>query len=252
MPPPFGGVSVHLQRLLQKIQNNSSLTAGVFDGRRMKLFLNKDLTVGFLEMFRYFFQARIIHIHLSHPVKLLIAVLGKLAGKKVLYTFHNQRKLKSFSSKIMIRLAYKTIFVADPGVLPINGIIIPAYIPSPKTSLLPDDLREELKKYDKVIVSQNSFSGKRKIVEDIYGFDIILDAIKEATLRPDTILVLVDAKGVLLNRYSTRISELKKEKGIHILYYTKEINFPDLLVKSNVFIRATMPLEWIQHPHRSL
>ena len=140
---------------------------------------------------------------------------------------------------MMIRLAYKTIFVADPGVLPINGIIIPAYIHSPKTSLLPDDLREELKKYNKVIVSQNSFSGKGKVEEDIYGFDIILDAINEATLRPDTILVLVDTNGVLRNRYYNRISELEKDKGIRILYYTHEINFPDLLVKSTVFIRAT-------------
>jgi glycosyltransferase involved in cell wall biosynthesis len=205
----------------------------------MKLFLNKEKTAGFFSLLIYFFQARIIHIHFSHPIKLLIAVLGKLSGKKVLYTIHNQRDLKSFANRMMMKLAYKTIFVADPGVLPLNGIIIPAYIHPPKTALLPDDLREELQKYSKAIVSLSTFSGKVNTQEDLYGFDIILDAISASSLRNDTIIILVDAKGKLRSKYSKRISELEKEKGVRILYYDKEINFPDLLSKSAVFIRAT-------------
>ncbi len=239
MPPPSGGVSVHLQRLLFKIQNHPSLTLAVFDGKQMKLFLDKEASAGFFLMLIYFFQARIIHIHLSHPIKLLIALLGKLSGKRVLYTVHNQRDLKSFSNRMMIKLAYKTIFVADPGVLPLNGMIIPAYLHPPKTSLLPMELREELQKYSKVIVSLSTFSGKVNTQEDIYGFDVILEAIRASSFRNDTIIILVDANGKLRKVYSNRISELEKEKGVRILYYDKEINFPDLLSKSAVFIRAT-------------
>ncbi len=239
MPPPSGGVSVHLQRLLYKIQSHPSLTLAVFDGKQMKLFLNKEAATGFFSLLMYFFQARIIHIHLSHPIKLLIALLGKLSGKRVLYTIHNQRDLKSFSNRMMIKLSYKTIFVADPGVLPLNGMIIPAYLHPPKTSLLPEKLREELQKYSKVIVSLSTLSGKVNTQDDIYGFDIILEAISISSFRNDTIIVLVDTNGKLGKAYSNRISELEKEKGVRILYYDKEINFPDLLSKSAVFIRAT-------------
>lgn len=239
MPPPSGGVSVHLQRLLRRSNENPDLSLSVFDLRKLKLYRCDGTNGNIFSALLFFLTARIVHIHLSNPKKILIARCSRFFGKKVFYTQHNPRELNLPSTKLIIKIASKTIFVFNPGNIPSNGLVIPAFIHSDDSRSLPNFLVEKLKQYKHVIVSVSSYSGKSGVTEDIYGFDIILDAVKNLPSSNDTTLILVDSNEILKDHYSKLIHDIEQLTGIKIIYIGYDINFPKLLSLSDVFIRAT-------------
>lgn len=239
MPPPSGGVSVHLKRLLDRLPVNSGLTAAVFDLKRMRLTFKNDSTTNIFTILAYIFRCDIIHLHLSHPIKLFIALFGKATGKKVLITLHNLRNQNNFFTRNTIHFCYKTIFVNEPERLPLNGILLNAYIRPPKAESLPEDLKEVLHKHSTILVSLSTYSGKERTKKDLYGFDTILDAVPNASLPDKTLLILIDTTGQLRNRYREKISGIEGKQGIKILWISAEVNFPELLAKCSLYIRAT-------------
>ena len=162
-----------------------------------------------------------------------------LCGKKVLYTQHNPRELNSLSTQRIIRASYRTIFVYEPINLPDNGIYLPAYIPADDHSELAIELENKLRHFEKIIVSVSSFSGKSDTMQDLYGFDIILEAINNINLPYNCALVLVDSNGKLEKNYRIKIDRIKKDRGVNIFYINYDINFQKLLSISDIFIRAT-------------
>jgi glycosyltransferase involved in cell wall biosynthesis len=236
MPPPSGGVSIHLHRLLHKSKENNEFSLAVFDLRRCKLFMSHQTINGFA-VIPFFLSCRIVHVHLSHPVKLFFARLSKLFRKKLVFTLHNNRELSNRSVKKMIELSDRVIIVSKPESLPGNGIVIPAYIHSNDITPLPESLSSKINGYEKVIVS---FCSLKKISgEDLYGFDLILDAILYTERLNKSALVLVDVNGIMSAKYKSKMDEVKTKTGVDIHYYNYDLNFSKLLSSSSVFIRAT-------------
>lgn len=234
MPPPAGGVSVHLQRLLEKSADQPNLQITVLDLRKRKLYTGNGLSKGLVSAVKYFFDSDVIHIHISHPLRMIMGRIGKLTGKRIIYTLHNRKdtpepvvqKMKSFSDRI-IRV------YGDLN----DENVIPAYIPPSDVRPLPPELEAIRKKCDRLIVSTGS--SFIRLEQDTYGFDVILEALSLIRLPFRTGVVLHDSNDVYRERYSEKIVDLRR-KGIEIIYSSGDINFAGLLRKADLFIRSTV------------
>jgi glycosyltransferase involved in cell wall biosynthesis len=127
VPPPLGGVSVYLARLLPRL-NEAGLEVGVLNhyGDR-----DAPYVVGVLRRnpWNYFrmprrFQARVVHYHHSHWSTLLAVALGRKRGARYIVTIHTPDVHNLLESRILaFRLAtrwalrsFDRVIAVSPGV----------------------------------------------------------------------------------------------------------------------------------------
>lgn len=196
IPPPYGGVTIHIKRLIEKLQNDG-YSAGAYFNTGNKVFLENLTTYkGFSK--KLFFRSlyyivkdtkdyKIVHTHNFFDDAMLLYFSLFFGSKKIVVSIHNDRSKSIYYSQNIIfryfirKLSQKKINwitvseIAKKELLKlplhINEIeVIPAYIPkienSKKTSLSKSIL-EFTKKYDKIIV----FYAYSSIVDniDLYG-----------------------------------------------------------------------------------
>jgi glycosyltransferase involved in cell wall biosynthesis len=87
-PPPAGGVSIHIERLLRK-SIDQSFELAVFDAGKFRFINKSGKRQTIFRAINYFLQAKIVHIHISNAFKIFIGLIVKLFGKKLIYTIHN-------------------------------------------------------------------------------------------------------------------------------------------------------------------
>ncbi len=237
-PPPIGGVSMHIQRFYEQYNGKNGVSITLLDLKKSSSIFN---------LLKLIYSNDIVHIHLSHNLKIVIAFISKCLKKRVVYTHHNIRidNIKLF--KLMMIFVDELILVND---IDINIEIrdrykyhlIPSFLPSMDTTPLPNNIISKIEKFNKV-VSTNCFQKTFINGKDLYGFDVLVEAfsilVKDNRVK-NTLLVLVDPAN------STReyIKELIKKyplnkNGCDILYIGKIINFNELIKKSDITIRAT-------------
>lgn len=208
VPPPIGGVTIHVKRLLDKIKVfNYSHTFKPLNGR--------DLLKNLILMRRY----RKCHLHTSSVyAQFLFSLVCMFFKTKSIITFHGDLKRYNwFKTQVVmltvkitdypIVLNQKSMIIAEK--INKNAKLISAFIPPNNDEKLPNDL----------IVSLNYLKSKTKKVfgtnahdvafdkenNEIYG---ISDLVTFFNLHTDYGLVVSDPKGNYL-RYI-------KEKGIPI------------------------------------
>jgi len=192
-PPPYGGISVHIQRLHQFIINSGDeckiLSTGL---KKTKQIRNNDIIwiLNIIELLKLRKTETIVHIHVSAFRNLLIIFLLSrfFKNQSKLITIHSgtfnkqlnkQSKLKhiflrkvlgGFNCIISVNTEQKQLL---SSVLKVNNdkiVVIPAYIH-------PISSKED---FDNESVSLIKQSDKIKIVmsgylQDYYGYDLILD-----------------------------------------------------------------------------
>jgi glycosyltransferase involved in cell wall biosynthesis len=238
-PPPEGGVSIHLQRLLRKSATHPGLELAILDISRMKFVDQNENSSGAFSALKFFLSASIVHIHLSHPIKSFIGQIVKLFGKKLFYTQHNPRMADDSSTRNVIRMSDKVIFVYKDERYP-ERLVIPAYIPAENDSILPEEI-EKLCEGRRVVVTLGTAPLSQSDSDDVYGFDIILNSIEKLQVEEKCLFLFVDVNGTFKKRCKQRIVELQNKVGSNILisYLSSGIDFPALLKKADVYIRAT-------------
>lgn len=246
LPPPIGGVSIHIERLL-KSPANKDFSFYLFDIKKFTFYKNRVPNRKYKALY-YFLKSNLVHIHTSNNTKLLIAIFCKVFFKKVIYTHHNSVVTNHFIFKLMLRTCDHTILVNDKHIsfaLLSNFhekiSVIPAFIPPSSIPPLPKWLIEKLRHYEN-IVSTNCFRLNYIDDKEVYGFDLIIEAFKKLSLNEEiknTIFILLDPSGT----YKTTINKQIKDKYINSneLIYIENINisFSALLRHSSASIRAT-------------
>ena len=249
LPPPIGGISVHLQRFIN-YSSEVGRNYAVLDLKKHRLFNANRSSSSFFEMWRYFIEAKIVHLHISNLAKIFFAVFFRLVGKKVVYTHHNSVINNPLFFRALCNLCHFIIFVNSSSVPKFirdssfqgRWAVLPAFIPpSLDETKIPNWLDEELNGYDNVI-STNCHRLSYIDGEEVYGFDIILKAYsdldKHGAIR-NTIFVLLDPS----NSYQQVVGLIdlpESAYGNRLLYLGGlDISFVALLRRSTFSIRAT-------------
>ena len=245
IPPPIGGISVHLDRFLY-LYDGGHFKLSLLDMKKRKLFSNMKSTKSIIYILKIFLAAKIIHIHVSNNyIKTVVALLSKLFLKKVIYTHHNSIVNNRGIFRLMYRVCDQIILVNDKEIdnkLVINSKteVIPAFLPPYNLERLPSELEQNINSYSRVISTNcylyNLYKGKH-----VYGFDVIVNAfynLSKLKKVENTLLVLVDPSG------TTEVFVNDLLEGLNfgtnkVLYIPKRVDFVSLVKKSSLTIRAT-------------
>ncbi|HNS12246.1 MAG TPA: glycosyltransferase [Bacteroidia bacterium] len=249
MPPPNGGVSTHLSRLLKRSQSEKDLQLSVIDLRRFRVHRTSDSSQNPFTLIRTFLLADVFHFHLSRNLKLWLIKIARSFGKKIIYTHHNSRNLKDPVTLMTMRISHQVILVrplqdALPEDIQNRIHVIPAYLPSSTKSTIPSELKERIG--DRKIIFAHCYQKKGETLlvdgKDLYGFDIILDAFEimhRDKFPPGYILILADPADGMKEMYKERIDELVKNYNMSVIYWNKELDFSAALDHCALVIRAT-------------
>ena len=178
LPPPIGGVSIHVGRLISRAKRRQDIDIEVLDYSREKnmfLFLNKILL------------SKIIHIHLTNKkYRLFFTFLFKLMLKKVIITFHGKYDFESNFDKFSLKLSIASIVLNDFSYANAkrykkSGIYkIGAFIPPVENEIVPlkNEVLQKLKglneKYQKVFCTNASSLAFDDLGREIYmGTELI-------------------------------------------------------------------------------
>ncbi len=249
MPPPRGGVSTHLFRLLERSGAAEDINLSVFDIRRMRLHKLDMSTRNPFRILRELIHAHIIHLHISRKLKLFLAIMVKSTGKKLVYTHHNSRDLTDSLTLRTMDKADKIILVLPlmdelPEKLREKCLVIPAYLPGISNGVLPSELTEAFS--SGTVIFSLCYQKKESPLlidgKDLYGFDLIFDALEilagENTL-PEIVLFLADPADAMKTYFRRQINDLNAKPGLKIVYWNKELDFYAALKHCSVLIRAS-------------
>ncbi|MCL0041612.1 glycosyltransferase family 4 protein [Peptococcaceae bacterium] len=272
-PPPYGGISVHIERLRNILVNSGiyecrilDVVSGV-DAEKKKAY--KKITVvngnkitklikSLVEIKN--FKGDIIHYHVTALGNFkYVGIMFNHINKKVkkMLTVHSGSFIKDYinSNWVDKKLIVWNLKMFD-CIITVNNaqadfiknklnvkkqiITIPAFLP-PEYSDCKDDnpiIKEEMqklkRKFKKIIVSSGS-------MREYYGFHIIIEAIKELSKECSENIALIIATYAEPNlKYSNEILNSIKGLGNVKLYNDlKPVDFALILKQSDIFIRAT-------------
>jgi len=267
-PPPYGGVSVHIKRLKQKLEKDSNIcevincdgkyedsSNGIYSYKKIKLLLkllNND--------------ADIIHIHTANKKIRILSGFLKFVGKKIFLTAHSEnlndqiiksnpvvRKLYLYSLKNfdMIVCVNKEIYskLMKLGIKEEKLRYIPAYIDPEERTIDFKSIPNEV--WDFIKASSFLISGNGNIrfynEEDLYGLDLLIELIHKLRLENYKVNLLFAVLGVeeqntkektYYNMLKEKINKLNLEENI-LLFEAKNTEFYPVLKHTNLFIRPT-------------
>lgn len=238
MPPPIGGVTIHVRRLVQKLSLQRKITYS----------FKKTSIIELIKFPFYIKKYNKLHLHSSNPVlRFLIAVFCKVFNFKLIITFHGN--INRYKSKWLNLLDINTIKLASlPIVLnesslktalnynsnskKITSFITP-FLKEEKISLSVEKSIEKLKEKTDILFCTNAYNytfDKNDI--EIYGIFEILDFFKN---HPNLGLVFSDPSG----SYQEKIKNENIILPQNILIITENHSFYKILLLCDVSIRNT-------------
>lgn len=273
IPPPYGGVSVYLRRLIDKLDADEFSVGGYYTCSSNDKISHSPLFDRWswfesykfpLKIFKYIFQLnkyKILHSHLSLEAMLYLWTLKKILNKKIIVTVHNSmvenyyKHTNRLNAYFLRRMANDQdvvwIAVSQEGKNQMENLpftfksdiqVIPAYIPeSINNKLLPHELEVYLAQYNRSL----AFYGHSLMLNDgmdVYGYKQMLDIYKHVLgVSPDIGLVYCMAD--ISNGDGIRdIEEYAHKLGIYdkiFWQYGSLSSLQPLWEKIDVYVRPT-------------
>lgn len=267
-PPPYGGVSVHIKRLYEKLKKNISIN--ILATNKNKNFKYKTLKK-IIFKFPLLKKDCVYHFHNS-AVKILsiIAFFNFIFRKKIIVTIHNNRleenyknssKVFKFLLKNFIKYINHIILVSDY----LKPFLIEREVKEQNISIIPAYINPVIKEEDYLKINEevwdfieNSKRKNEKIItgngnikffnnEDLYGLDLLIKLIyllKKENYEVSLIFALLGYEGQTQKERNyfeillKKIKEYQVEENIFI-YKVKNTEYYPILDKSDIFIRPT-------------
>lgn len=248
IPPPIGGISVHMNRFLESFSKPSEIELAIFDIRKIKIF-KKNCKSGFFSLFPEFFHSKIIHTHISNKlINLILAIISKIFLKKVIYTHHSSIFGNSVFLKWIFYICDKIIVVnqsslACPEIRKYLSkiVVIPAFIKPYKFDEIDNEILNFIKNYNFIIVA-NGFRANMWNTINLYGFDLLIKAYNFATekkLIDSSALVLVDPSNTSSEIVNTLLSKMPEITRNSVKFVGRQIDFSSLIKYASVVVRPT-------------
>lgn len=235
MPPPIGGVTIHVKRLTQFLDNNDY--AYTFTDL-------KRTTPG--ATVKAIWKHRFIHCHLSNSlVRCALVTAGAVLGKKIVFTFHGNigryNMVKNLADKWSFRLAYLPIVMNQKSMdigsrLNKHTKFIPAFIPPGNEEPLPAELKAEIVERQKtasIICATNAYGVTiDKEGREVYQLSLLVKIFNDL---PEACLIISDPSG----NYKKYFERTGCSLSPNILLIDKQHSFFEILKMSDVFLRIT-------------
>ncbi len=260
-PPPFGGVSIHIQRLKERLIERG-IKCTVYDVKNMQ-----DRNISVKKIKKWVTQIfllpkeKIIHFHSSgyNFAMLIKSLFCLILGKKVVITYHSLREKNEITeqiSKLLINLISKLNFyiiavnshIKDNFVkiginkkkIKVISAFIPFIVKKQEIAAVPKKIWDFIKNH-KPIISANAFKIVFYNDEDLYGLDMCIDLCANLKTKYPEIGFIFCLPDIGDYDYFDEMKQKIREKGIesNFLFQTKACQLYPILMKSDVFVRPT-------------
>jgi len=262
-PPPYGGRSIHIQRLKKRLEEEGVTctiydNSGVFKKENNVIIMKRTSTWLIGQLLHG--TENIIHCHNYSPkLLILFSLLSLLKGKRVIFALHSFRYSPEdldlwdkFAFWLVIRARVYFITVGPEikekivslGVKPEYVEVIPSFIPpairEEEIAGIPQEVWYFIDNHSPVI-SANAFKISFYNDQDLYGIDMCLDLcanLKKDYPQTGFVFCLPDIGDY---DYFHKMKQRIAQKGIenNFLFQTEPCQFYPILMKSDVFVRPT-------------
>lgn len=250
LPPPRGGVSVHIERLMHVLRSGgiphavldeaSEPTPGVPHLRSMRPWT----------YLRILWRADVVHIHSSnHFVRLCHTLVAMLLGCRTIHTVHSCRGSTPALTalKLACRLSQGCICVSAQiaARLGVKAAIIPAFIAPGDDNSVPPEIADWLKAQTgagRSVIAMNASNTAKLRGVDLYGLDMIVDAMRDPRLGQRFSAIVCVSKTGPNEGYLDALRDRVKASGLsdRLKFATGDIQFASLLRRRDVFLRPTI------------
>jgi len=264
-PPPYGGISVHIQRMKEHLQRRG-IKCIIYDMSGTAK--DEDNVVCITDskkwLPKYFFFAKedVIHYHSTNWVIRVIIGFMSFLGKKTVITIHGQSLSDSLKKGIWLRkkiiefaVRHTSFVIADNK--KIKDLLLSLGVKSEKvlliTPFIPPDVKEEdykkvpkyvwnFMKSHKPIISANAFQINFYNGTDLYGLDIIVELVCRLKKYYQNIGIAICLPNIGDEKYFEKLKQQMKEKRVenNILFITEPLPevYP-IWKESDLFVRPT-------------
>lgn len=235
LPPPIGGVTIHVKRLLERI-DTSNLAYKFFEN-----------TNNILELIKTVKRFRILHLHSSNPYyRLLVVIIGRICLTKTIITVHGdlgrfKSTLKNLIDNMAITLCTLPIVLNEGSYIKARKLnakskIISAFIPPVKRTSLPKSIEIKVSSFlenYKLTFATNAFNRTiDKNGEEIYGIEMLIPLFAKFS---DYALIISDPSGAYSDRFKNQ--KIILTPNIFIINYPH--SYFEILDRVDVSIRNT-------------
>jgi glycosyltransferase involved in cell wall biosynthesis len=253
-PPPYGGVSIHIERLITMLNTNFEIIK-IDEASQKKATIFNLRSLHFFKYFGLVAKSNIIHIHSGHYLlRFFHFCTSKVFHKKLIITIHAyEERDKTFVEKYIDRFIFKytnrVIFVSEEISQKFalqNSIIKPAFLPPNlcEEAQLPLNMLYWIKcKKDDgyLICCANASRLDISNNQDLYGLDLCIEAAKkcrEENMKIAFVFVVSDSSGGLnINFYESLINQYDLANLFFL--HKSSISFISLIEQADIILRPT-------------
>lgn len=263
IPPPIGGVSVHISRLHEKIKlTYNTITV---DSTRVRIsFILRFLIIIFKIIFSH--KKYIIHNHVSRiRFNYFVSKICKVLKIKYVQSYHSFRIDTRDLNKINKYFLQKTLFNSDEVIVVNENIkkdildfyhsnslsiqVIPAFIPYVEKSIYKDNDKYiqnlKLDKFTvdhKYIISANAYKISFYNNQDLYGIDLCIELMRKIKNKyNDEVGFIFMLPQVTEKRYFDELNNkiLNYEVNNNFIFVNETVELVPLFKYIDIFIRPT-------------
>lgn len=238
IPPPVGGVTIHVQRLLHLLKINN-VNYSFVDLRSFKI----------QELFNKILKSKVVHIHVSNVFfQFFLIFIAFCLGKKSIITFHGDLNRFSGLKKIFsfVNIKFTTIPIminvsSYEKAIQINkrAVLMSVFIPPINEDKLNRDILSKLttlsKKYKNIFATNGSALNYDKDGVEIYGIIDLVNYFNSLPVESSSCLVISDPSGDYGNYFSSNNINIRD----NILLISEPHSYFEVLKISHANIRNT-------------
>jgi len=256
LPPPIGGVSIHIRRLSKLIANDFRIDYVDESSLKKHNYFNLR-TYNLNQYLRKVYRSDLLYIHSGkRQLAIFHILIGKLFNKKILLTIHAYPNVKktflSYLDSIFYSLADRVVAVntfipGRVGLRPEKCVVKCAFLPPimEEEPELPRHLIkwiEERKNLGDFIISANAYQLKLFNSQDLYGLDMCIEAAEKLVRDGFRVSFVYNVSSLeknrdLYERYQEYID--KSDFRAHFLLLNEELSFVKLITYSDIILRPT-------------
>lgn len=256
LPPPVGGVSIHIKRLTNLISDDYDLDF-VDESHIIKEEYFNLRTFHFRDYFRKVWNSDLLYVHSGKRQLVIFHVLtGRLFGKRLIITMHGypyaNRSFLNFIDSLFYSMADRIIlvnsFILNRVRLPEKKCVVKwAFVPpvmedEPELTGYLKDWIKNRKTLGDTIISANAYQLKYFNSQDLYGLDMCIEVASRLTKKgfPVSFIYVVSSlekNRDLFEKYRERI--MKSSFKDRFLLLNEELSFVRLITYSDIILRPT-------------